>query len=68
MDEIPASFDEILADRGARDTLRSALMMYGQAVLEIWETSTDVSLRGMCELATSNVEWMLEAIEAYEAA
>ncbi len=62
------TFDDILTDRGARETLRSALMTYGQAVLEVWETSIDVSVRGTCELATSNIEWALETIEGFESA
>ena len=60
------TFADILADRGARETLRSALMMYGRAVVEVWETSTDVSVRGICEQTTANVEWALECIERQE--
>lgn len=57
------TFADILADRGARETLRSALMMYGRAIVEVWETSTDPSVRGVCEATTSNVERMLERID-----
>lgn len=58
------TFADILADRAARETLIAALMMYGQAVLEVWETSIDVSVCGRCELTTANVEWVLEVTEA----
>lgn len=61
--ESPETFAEILANRGAREPPQVALMMYGRAVVEVWETSTDVSVRGVCELTTSNVEWLLAAIE-----
>ncbi len=61
--ELVETFADILADRGARETLRSALMMYGQAVVEVWATSLDVNVRRTCELTTANVERMLETVD-----
>lgn len=63
MDEPQVRLLKDLAERGVQETLRSALMMCGQAVVEVWETSIDEAVRAVCELTTSNVERMLELLD-----
>lgn len=55
------SFAEVVADRGACEALRSSRSRCRHTVVEAREALTDVAVRGVCELTTSDVERCFES-------